>query len=116
MPTALRELLVANADPRSIDSRELTAALPSLPLGLPMGSATDAMQLSGLLDGRACAALRAAVDAEHERACDTLAAGGFCDRHVLNERRTLRPAASGCHQIFRSLHRPAGSGHPQQGT
>ena len=37
-----------------------------------MGSATDAMQLSGLLDGRACAALRAAVDAEHERACDTV--------------------------------------------
>lgn len=70
MPSPLRALLVDNAHPDSVPASEIN--LDSLLLGMPMGESSDATTLPGFLDSNSCAALRAAVDEQHDHERDTV--------------------------------------------
>ena len=81
MPSPLRSLLVDNAPTYSVDAAALAAALPFLPLDMPMGSAADVVSMTGLIDTKGCAALRGAVDARRDEVFDSV--DGSAD-HQLN--------------------------------
>ena len=72
MPLPLRALLVQNAPPESVNAADIAASIEDLLLGMPMGRASDAHTLPGLLDARCCEVLRDAVDSQHEHERDTV--------------------------------------------
>ena len=81
IPSVLFNLLSNAREPGSVGVDGITEALPFLPLGMPLGRATDVSTLRRLLDAPSCAALRSAVDQRHDTQMDTV--DGQAD-HQLN--------------------------------
>ena len=70
MPAALRSILVDGVDPTAVDAAALRLALQQAQCyDAPAG---HIVQLPAVLPAAACAALRAAVDAQHETASDSV--------------------------------------------
>jgi hypothetical protein len=74
LPLELRRVFAENADPQSITPDRLSSMLPLLgiPVGTELSRRSDVLRRPNALDARACAALRAAVDARRGTERDTV--------------------------------------------